>query len=531
VGILNKSFSQKKLNPFAVAGLSAAIALAVGCSSSDPDKGSAQSTTSLSGTAIDGYIVGATVYLDLNDNGQRNAGEPSALTDKDGFFTTAKDGTDYCASGVTSALARHCLKASSIGEEVIIRSYGGFDIFTGEPFDGSLSSRISVGVDGIVENKIISPLTSMLTDASESERTQILSAYGLLEDDLDRDFLDAGSFDADTVNAAITFHKVVSLFSEVFDEHYEAIGTENGFPDSANSLIYKELAIQMGNSKLDSTKLGNAYDAAEIAIRDLYTGSDETVPQAIASNRTTTIANAAKILSLVINAMPTNMVFGDAQSRVVAVEMVVKKMIDGAADVDDAISDAEDITTDASNLYANLNGADIDFSALTEVDYSLGPDFNIIDIDLTGAIPLTELADKQLFINHAQDSDGISGSAHFFFSADESGTAGTLDACLKYQDSNDVRVEETEGTLIDGTWFAIDDNRLVLTLEGSFDITLISKGVDNGNAEYSLSYGGETISWLSDNATGLIADGDDGFVSAQPTSNAECVTLLTPPPS
>ncbi|MEZ8196385.1 hypothetical protein [Vibrio cortegadensis] len=44
------------------------------------------SATSISGKAIDGYIIGATVYLDLNFNGQLEVNEPSVVTVEEGEF-------------------------------------------------------------------------------------------------------------------------------------------------------------------------------------------------------------------------------------------------------------------------------------------------------------------------------------------------------------------------------------------------------------------------------------------------------------
>lgn len=50
------------------------------------DSGSAVSKASLSGRAIDGYISGATVFLDYNYNNKLDAGEPSAITGADGLY-------------------------------------------------------------------------------------------------------------------------------------------------------------------------------------------------------------------------------------------------------------------------------------------------------------------------------------------------------------------------------------------------------------------------------------------------------------
>jgi len=517
------NLTQISLKTFTAASLTAAVVLVSGCSSDDPDQGSALSTTPISGVAIDGYLAGTTVYLDFNDNGERNAGEPFAITDKDGFFSTAKDLTDYCASDATVAQARHCLRATELGAEVVLRTFGGFDLFTGEPFDGSLSTRVTVE-NATVANEIISPISSMLTDVRDAaQRQNILDAYGLAESDLDRDFLNSAGFDATTTNAAIAFHKVVTLFANIFDEHYEAIGIESGFPDNSNGLIYKALADAMGVSKLNDTSLAVAYAAAESTIRALYDDADQEVPFNHAPNQAATLSNAGILVGLVDNALPVSTSFDDAKSRVTAVEMVVKKMIEGDPDAVAALVEASNISSD---LYVALDAAmDIDFSALVDVNY-FSP--NYAEVDITGATPLTALAEKQLFIAHAQDTDGVSGSAHFFFDSDELGTSGTLDVCLKYQVNDEERVEETEGTLVNGTWFALDDNRLILTLEGFIDIALINKGLDSGNAKYSLSYGGETLSWLSNNSTGLLGAGDSGFELEQPTTNEGCVSLLTP---
>ena len=43
--------------------------------------------TSFSGSAMDGYLCRATVFLDLNDNGTFDAGEPNATTSETGTFT------------------------------------------------------------------------------------------------------------------------------------------------------------------------------------------------------------------------------------------------------------------------------------------------------------------------------------------------------------------------------------------------------------------------------------------------------------
>ena len=61
-----------------------------GCGSS----GSTSNVTAVTGKVADGYLVGATVFLDKNGNYQLDAGEPSATTDANGAYTLKLDPAD-----------------------------------------------------------------------------------------------------------------------------------------------------------------------------------------------------------------------------------------------------------------------------------------------------------------------------------------------------------------------------------------------------------------------------------------------------
>lgn len=69
---------------------SAAIASLAACGGGDGNTSAApstpQPTPNLTGKAIDGYLVGAKVCLDFNDNGSCEPGEPSTTTDENGNY-------------------------------------------------------------------------------------------------------------------------------------------------------------------------------------------------------------------------------------------------------------------------------------------------------------------------------------------------------------------------------------------------------------------------------------------------------------
>ncbi len=63
--------------------------------------GSSESSTDVSGKAIDGYISGARVFLDLNFNGLRDVNEPSTVSVAEGDFNFGlTDSEPDCASYV-----------------------------------------------------------------------------------------------------------------------------------------------------------------------------------------------------------------------------------------------------------------------------------------------------------------------------------------------------------------------------------------------------------------------------------------------
>ncbi|MBV1914154.1 MAG: hypothetical protein KUG72_02140 [Pseudomonadales bacterium] len=67
--------------------LCSALITACGSSSSGGGGGGGSTTTTHSGVAADGYLINATVCLDLNDNKACDSGEPTTTTDEDGAFS------------------------------------------------------------------------------------------------------------------------------------------------------------------------------------------------------------------------------------------------------------------------------------------------------------------------------------------------------------------------------------------------------------------------------------------------------------
>lgn len=147
------------------------MALLAGCggSSSTPVT---TSSASLTGTTVDGYLQGATVFLDLNKDRLWSAGEPKTTTDSNGQYTLDTTGI-----------------ATVNNLQVIVT--GGIDSDTGYAFQGRLIAHVENASSG----QVVTPLTTLayamvaqnLAPDIESAKAQIANVLGLSASDLTLD--------------------------------------------------------------------------------------------------------------------------------------------------------------------------------------------------------------------------------------------------------------------------------------------------------------------------------------------------------
>jgi hypothetical protein len=127
------------------AAAAACLLVACGGGSSGSGGGTGPAPTAASGVAVDGYLVGASVLCDSNDNGQSDAGELSAGTNGSGVFVF----TLGCTSPMVVT--------------------GGASADTGLPFTGTL--RAPAGAT------VVSPLTTLIVAGLSADR--VLGMLGL----------------------------------------------------------------------------------------------------------------------------------------------------------------------------------------------------------------------------------------------------------------------------------------------------------------------------------------------------------------
>lgn len=127
----------------------------------------------LSGIAVDGYLQGSTVFLDLNRNGVQDTGEPSTTTNATGQYAL-----DYSSLSVTPT-----------GLRVVVT--GGVDTDTGYAFTGKLVAR----VENASQGQVVTPLTTLVdsmishglaTDV-DTAKQQVAASLGLTAAELSTD--------------------------------------------------------------------------------------------------------------------------------------------------------------------------------------------------------------------------------------------------------------------------------------------------------------------------------------------------------
>lgn len=176
-------------------------------------------STSLSGTAVDGYLKGATVFLDVNGNGSIDAGEPSTLTDDAGHYVLDTAGVGVSIEGLR------------------VIATGGIDTDTGYAFTGKLSTRAASATAG----QLISPLTS-LVDAliaqglpADAARAKLAQTLGLSVADLSSDPVAAIANQPVIYTTQVALQRAVQLVASA-----DVQGSESAH--DAQERIYRALA-------------------------------------------------------------------------------------------------------------------------------------------------------------------------------------------------------------------------------------------------------------------------------------------------
>lgn len=454
---------------------SAIAALAAGCGGTGQDEGFiSQNREQLSGRVIDGYIARATVFIDANNNGTRDAWELFAFTDNDGYYSyNPITATDYCAEDANAQQQQYCLSTPTRHTDAVIRVDGGYDVLTGEAFLGQLSRRITSDDDKT--DSVISPLTSIMTSArSEQQKQALLSALNLSEEHLNTDYLDTdgnGNIDAELLNKALTIHKAVVVLADRLTDTYTEIGDNYGTPNDASSSVYPALAeaIQSNgfNNAMTERSLHQVLDSAETQLREIYETREFQLPadmgDATRPGAFTRVAEIVSDISPVVDALinseqggPTS---ADVAGKARALESLVIKAVNENSFTDSSIQNAVDFFTDNTNepligaLVDSLSDTTADLDLLSKNDFS-GSDFDSAsEITESSSVPASAQPFNDIGGTTLRISDMDLGTApnalddseiEFYFDGSAGDTEGSFSACIKV-----ITDAKSDGTLGD----------------------------------------------------------------------------------
>ncbi|WP_246434601.1 hypothetical protein [Teredinibacter haidensis] len=521
----------------------------IACGGSGQDVGSPSHVdTVLSGRVIDGYLARATVFMDTNNNGTRDAWEPFAFTDDEGYYSyNPNTDTDYCAADASAALQQYCLRLNTVLATAVIRVDGGYDVQTGEPFIGQLSRRVDINTE--VENDfIVTPITTLLTSIDgEENQHAVLNRLGLNAPDLDVDYLHNDSISPQLINTALTIHKSVTILSDALTDTYFEIGENLGTPNDASQLVYKNLAefVLAGEDDVETLlasegTLLSVLENTEDELRSIYTLRELDLPADMGSpfspgafERTVEhVVQVPNVVDHIINIQQTVHSADELEGAVRLLETIVVKNLNENGGIDTTIENAINFVTNSDNaallvgLTESLGENNAFVSELVNNDF-FGDDFDTVE-DFQQAVSLPEgaeafsaLAGKKVHLSDPDlgqaPNDLKDIEVAFFFSGEQGAVSGSIKACAKYIDgaSSEGSLGEgnTRGELVEGFWTLLgataDNNEsysvlLTMTFLGATYQSIIKPAgtlVVDGQERYALrfDFDGDIRDWHTEN--------------------------------
>ena len=561
---------------FAGIGLAGALALAGCLSASDQDDGSnSGSRYQMSGAVVDGRVAGAVVWVDLNDNGRLDGSEPSALTDRFGFYSyrpeirnsqgeTVAAARDYCREGP----ARHCLRmrpGTISADTVTVRAIGGFDLATQQPLSGVLSTQRGKPRRNDGDNLaagVITPGTSLgLTDdqvllaLDDIETAQLLVAdfYAEIEAVLEGDLLPASATTAALFS--LSLNELVRLLLQALEAEgvdvdaaarvaYDAIATtwqefQAATPDLLLSDLLKDadainaIAEEI-RSRVSGAMTGQALASRVTIQRSIITAEPQapmaTQPTDLLELLLTSRSLAALLGQDGVNGTQSAPAFGD-QTQIDTLAQNVSALVDA---IKHELNGGELDRVTSESLKIAVTGRDLINQTLTPEDLE-----EIAGFATLPRILPEEIDGTYLWVT-AVENDQLRGLASLFFLPGDEPGAGDMRGCIAYAESGPLGDPDAEVLYLeDAGWARLNGATLQLDLPllsgRDRSVTMQVLGGDNDDMPeaFRLAYRGSTLEWnVQDAESAGFVDSPKVFADyaadglSPPASRADCRALI-----
>jgi len=547
----------------------------VACGGSGQDGASDSSSRSIRGLGVDGYLARATVYVDLDSDGMRDAFEPMAFTDDNGYYSfNPLTQTDYCRPSASVEQQEFCLRVPSRLADVTLRVSGGYDLLTDEPFVGSLSRKVNISSLDDSHLTIISPLTSLVDDMTTTERAQTLASFEITEADLDRDYYNQAATQTNQVSDAATdqkllssalkIHKLVGVLTDSIESTYDGDNDDElNLGAQASAQVYAELGRQfvlatsantvttaaslLGNSALIESVANSAGKRIKNLIEAERKSTTVVEKSAVDMSRAIEFAKLGSVIDLSFADLPIDTIptIDNSKSASKLIDLSVARLkTDSAAQNSALVSTLQDALA-RSQLLTEVGKESTSISALQDVDLS---DINAVQAKTNRTIEpvFTDLANTRLVFGQDDVIAKQDFAAIIYFStelAPQSNTLGLpgsagfssgtmqnkLVACVRYVDGlkadGSLRDGGTLGSFSeDGSWAIKKSGYGVLvnlSLAGATRSALVQyDGInDQDQHVYFTDLGDEFATWTGSNKP-------SSFTGIVPSSDAECQTAL-----
>lgn len=461
------SSAQPNIFNFKFSLLAISLACLTSCGGSGQDRGTAINTntpnsdTSIKGLAIDGHLARAKVYVDSDNNGVRDAWEPFAFTDNEGYFSyNPNSKKNYCATDASAEESQYCLKPVRQYDNATVRITGGYDTLTGEPFTGQMSLRLKE----VGNNHVVSPLSSLTSGLTDAQASALLTKLDLKASDLTDDYTAPDSnVNGELLNKAVKLHKVASLLSKKIGDVYTALGDENGLPNDASSHTYEELAKALSayagtvdEALTDATLLKTVAKNAEQSVQKRYHEKEIALPEQSGNDeKFAVIIERLQELNPLINQLippVKNTTAEDARAGARAIEVLGAKSAK-EKEKDPATDRAFKFFHDNADqeILNNLGDLQADITQLTEHVFSDDDIKNPHNLNHVGQVgdatePLNHVSGKQIHVSDmdlGQTPNNLKDiEFELYFAGASDATAGSFTACGKY-----IKKAKADGTL------------------------------------------------------------------------------------
>ena len=276
-------------------------------------------TAPAQGTVIDGYLSGATVFIDVNGNGQLDTGEPSTTTDAQGNYTLP--------GGVAGTII----------------AFGGTDISTGLEFKGALKAPSG--------STVVTPLTTLVTDLVAREgsvanaEAAVFRAMGLASLDSGINLLTfdpvaaAQSTDAARQSAGLQLQKgavlVANMVTDLVAKIQQSSGASDAQRDDIARDVFSTLADRIGDNALTAAGIATLATGLidQVAARSTVGGVEASAFRADLEAGRTAFATNHTEFRQAIEAATTVGGIGNAQRENQNAVRLLNASVDGLGDV------------------------------------------------------------------------------------------------------------------------------------------------------------------------------------------------------